>query len=104
MNRPNRNTQSQDLDNDNNVDDFYESMPATMDHYTYRDDATAVPEPSDSNPARAEADAKFTAVTTLILVALVAVLMGILLFRGLDMIKNSTTPANLSDTTASLDL
>lgn len=68
-------------------------MPAATDHYIYHDDAAdyrAAAKTTDTNREKIQAQARTTAITTLVLVALVAVLMGVLLFRGIDLIREST--------------
>jgi len=84
--------------NDKHRDEpFYESMPATYDHFV-----NAFPEAEDE--AREEElltgeeqqtlepeGQKFTAIITILLVAFVAIALGVLFLRGLDTIK-STVP------------
>jgi hypothetical protein len=64
--------------------DFYEFMPLTAEHYVFSDDV-AVDETTDN----AGQTARRTAIITLVAVALVSVLLGILFVKGLNVLKDS---------------
>ncbi len=66
-------------------DEFYETMPLTASHYVYRDDTLP-----DSLRDR-QLDDRRTAIITLILVLVVAVALGLLFARGLQIIGESPT-------------
>lgn len=66
---------------DEHTEEFYETMPmAVSPHYVYRDDAIEAPIEVTPNARR-------TAIITLVLVALVAVAMGLLIVKGLGLIR-----------------
>lgn len=78
---------------------FYESLPATYDHFMQAFPA-AEEEAQEADrdhelltgeqqPGTDPADQKFTAIITILLVAFVAIMLGVLFLRGLDTIKSS---------------
>jgi len=73
-------------------DDFYEVMPY-VGGIPYRDDATDEDEPISSE----EAAARRMAIITLIMAAVVAIALGLMLVRGLQLVRDasgSTTTLN----------
>jgi hypothetical protein len=75
---------------------FYESLPATLGHHYY------IPDTSEITPDQAEVEhdytreARTTAIITLVISLLIAVVLGVLFVRGLDTIKNTVPPSNSS--------
>ena len=72
-------------------DEFYETMPLTGQHYVYRDDVDEFRGAPDASAQRA------TAIITLVLVGVVAVALGLLFARGLQIVGG----AQPTDTTTS---
>jgi len=70
--------------------DFFETMPMTAGHFVYRDDAMGALNEKDS--ISIEDEIKTTAIITLVLVLVTAIALGLLIWRGLDTIKGTTTP------------
>ena len=68
--------------------EFFETMPMTANHFVYRDDVT-----EDSKTQYSHSDIhqeiKTTAIITLVLVAITAVALGLLIWRGLSTVKGS---------------
>ena len=95
----NKRTRSNTDNTDKNRDEpFYESLPASYDHFVQafpeaeaeereRDDELLTAE--EDQPAASPEDQKFTAIITILLVTFVAVLLGVLFLRGLDTIKSN---------------
>lgn len=63
---------------DESSEEFYETMPMAASHYVYRDDAL---------PVEAAPNVRRTAIITLVLVAIVALAVGLLIAKGLDLIR-----------------
>ena len=94
---------------DNDEETFYESLPATFGDFA----GTAPEEPDAANPDDqlftddqperwAESEARFNSIVTIVLITLVAIILGLLFLRGLDVLK-SNLPSR-SDTSSSLEL
>lgn len=95
---------------DNRDEPFYESLPATFgtfaDNFQAEEDLAADEEERLLTGEQTEApraDSRLTAIITILLVAFVAIVLGILFLRGLDTIK-STVPSSQSDSSGSLEL
>lgn len=73
---------------DKAAEEFYETMPMTASsHYVYRDDA----------PAQAEPNVRRTAIITLVLVAIVALAVGLIIAKGLSLVQGEVgTPVTNS--------
>lgn len=91
---------------------FYESLPATFDSFAgaFEDEEDRARDEellTGDEPRNFDrSDQKLTAIITIALVALVAIVLGVLFLRGLDTIR-STLPATSavhSDSTGSLEM
>ncbi len=77
-------------------DEFYESMPGVMNDYYYRRDEENdnFDEAQSTNQTRHMGrEAKTTAIITILLTIVVAIAMGLLFIKGIDLIKNMTPPS-----------
>jgi preprotein translocase subunit SecF len=84
-------TKDQDT-RDKRDDEFYEAMPlAQGQHYVYRDDTFV-----EANSADEAANQRLTAIITLVLVLVLAVALGFLFARGLQMMHDNLVPDNSS--------
>ncbi|HEY2004672.1 MAG TPA: hypothetical protein VGH44_06180 [Candidatus Saccharimonadia bacterium] len=90
---------------------FYESLPATFDSFagTFEEeedrerDTELLTGDQPHTPDRA--DQKFTAIITILLVAVVAIALGLLFLRGLDTIKSALpTGSAKADSSGSLEM
>jgi hypothetical protein len=81
------------------IDEFYEAMPATADSFAFGANPSA--DESDHGQAydddRPTDDGRMLALITLMLVALVAVALGMLFLRGIDAVKGAV-PAGQQQT------
>jgi hypothetical protein len=70
------------------TDEFYEVMPLTASpHYIYRDDVAMADDTPEDNRLRDQT--RVTAIITLLLVSLAAVIMGLLFVRGLQTMQDA---------------
>lgn len=73
--------------------DFFESMPMTAGHYVYRDDTMDAEAEHDS----IQNEIRTTAIITLVLVAIVAVALGVLVWQGIGTLRETFPPASVAD-------
>lgn len=70
--------------------DFFETMPMSAGHFVFRDDAIALDEKNHDDRAQ---EIKTTAIITLVLVMITAVALGLIVWKGLETIRGTVSPA-----------
>lgn len=93
-------------DQDNDYNEFYEAMPlAGRPGFTYHDSIVSHDDALDpTSPENARREAKVTAIITLTLVALSAVVLGLILVKGLQTMQDSLPVNGTSSAPSSLEL
>ena len=86
MNKPDQPLETEKIESDN----FFETMPMMADHFAYRDDSDSYLELSPD--AKMERQIRSTAIITLLLVAIAALALGVLVWRGLNTIQGAVSP------------